>query len=100
MSTQPSVTRSLPGSVPALVFGGLSIPLVFMGHLVSLAMVLALLALLLAMFGRWSYGRWPGRYTPSSIVRCKWAMRLATLGTLLSLGMWALWSTGVLPLLP
>jgi len=100
MSTQPGGTRSLPASVPALVFGGLSIPLAFMGHLVSLAMVLALLAVVLALVGRWSSGRWPSRYSRSSLARCTWAMRLGILGTLLCIGMWALWSTGVLPLLP
>lgn len=100
MTSAAAPLRAVPGSIPALIFAGLSVPLAFMGHLVSLATVLALLALVLVARGRWMNARRSGLYSSASQVHLLWALRLGVLGLLLSVVSWILWATGVLPLLP
>ena len=89
--------RNLPFSMAALVMGGLSIPLAFARHLVSLALVLAVLALVLTAWGRWRVRRAPQRFDPASTRRARWAGRLALVGLLVSATIWALWAAQVLP---
>lgn len=92
--------RSVPGSIPALVFAVLSVPLAFMGHLVSLATILSTLAIVLSGFGRWIFARDPGKYSSTSLTHLTWSLRIGVSGLLLSLAFWVLWATGTLPLLP
>jgi len=100
MSAGDAPLRPVPGSTPALIFALLGVPLAFMGHLVTLATVLATLAIVLSMFGRWMNARRPGTYSSSSGARLAWALWVGVLGLLLSLGVWILWATGTHPLLP
>ncbi|MEX1132924.1 MAG: hypothetical protein WEC15_06845 [Flavobacteriales bacterium] len=100
MSTSEAPMRPVLGSTPALVFATLSVPLAFMGHLVSLSAVLAALAIMLSLFGRWLNARRPGKYSSSSLTRLTWSLRIGSLGLLFSVGFWILWATGTLPLLP
>jgi hypothetical protein len=88
--------RNLPFSMAALVMGALSIPLAFARHLVSLALVLAVLALVLSAWGRWRVRRAPRRFGPASVRRARWAGRLALAGLAASATIWALWAGQVL----
>lgn len=90
--------RNLPFSMAALVMGGLSIPLAFARHLVSLALVMALLALVLAGVGRRKARRSPQKFTSASVQRASRAWRLALVGAAVAVLMWALWAGQVLPL--
>lgn len=100
MSDGDAPMRPVPGSTPALVFALLSVPLAFMGHLVSLATVLAALAIVLSMFGRWMFARGAGKYSSTSLTRLTWSLRIGVSGFLFSVAFWVLWATGALPLLP
>ncbi len=93
----PGTPRNLPFSMAALVIGGLSIPMAFARHLVSLALVMALVALLLATAGRRKARRSPQLFTAASVHRASQARRLALIGTAASALMWALWAGQVLP---
>ncbi len=92
--------RNLPLSLVTLVFGVLSVPLSFARHLVSLALVLAVLAILFGVLGRMLVHRRPGIYTSSSIQHSRWGTWLAVLGLALSIVLWILWARDVLPFLP
>ncbi len=88
--------KNLPLSTVALIFGGLSIPLAFARHLVSLALVLGVLAI---AFGYWGSGRSARhllRYTASSSSRAKWGFKLGLIGTACALVIWVLWATNSL----
>lgn len=86
----------LPLSMVALIFGGLSIPLAFARHLVSLALVLGLLALVFGAWGERKASRHLLRYTANSARRARYGTRLAAVGTLCSIVMWLLWATNTL----
>lgn len=86
--------RQLPFNRVVLVLGTLSVPLAFMRHLVSLAVVLAVLALALAAWGRWVRGRWPDRYSMASVKRWRFGSYTACAGLACALVMWWLWATG------
>ncbi|MBL7951027.1 MAG: hypothetical protein JNM62_04850 [Flavobacteriales bacterium] len=88
--------KNLPLSMVALIFGGLSIVLAFARHLVSLALVLGLLALLFGLWGDRRQAKHLLRYTGASIKRSQWGMKLGAFGTLCSLAMWFLWATNAL----
>ena len=92
--------RNLPLGLVTLVFGALSVPLAFARHLVSLALVLAVLAVLFGVVGRLLVHRRPGVYGSGSIQRGRWATWLAVLGLVLSVVIWILWARDVLPFLP
>lgn len=87
--------RDLPLSMVTLVFGVLSIPLAFLRHLCVPALIMGVLAMAFHGWGRWRAVR-GGAYTPKSLVRSRWGLRLAALGTVCALVMWVLWWTGVL----
>ncbi len=93
MSNEPA---NLPLSTVAMVFGMLSIPLAFARHLVSLALVLALLGLVCALVGRWSVKRRPARWTSYSVERARIGLMTALLGVLCSVVMWTLWARNML----
>jgi hypothetical protein len=92
--------RAAPGSATSLVFAIAACPLAFMGHLVSLAVVLATLAILLAAWARWKSGRAKHLYSALSIRRATWGFRIGVFSLALSIGIWALWANGVLPIIP
>jgi hypothetical protein len=81
----------------ALVFGTISIPLAFLGHLVSLSVVCALLALFAGAMGRWVLARSEHGHTQASVSQGVWGMRLGGLGLLLAVIFWVMWSTKILP---
>lgn len=87
-----------PLSLVALIFAGLSVPLAFARHLVSLALVLAVLALICAGIGHFLQRRRPDRYGNVRSQRLKWAIRLGGLGSTCAVLIWILWRKGVLPL--
>ena len=87
---------NLPLSTVTLIFGALSIPLAFARHLVSLALVLAVLALVFGLWGIRMNDRHLLRYTATSGKRAKLGFRLAGVGALCSLVMWVLWATNSL----
>lgn len=88
--------RNLPFSMVALLFGALSIPLAFARHLVSLAVVLGVLAIVLSTWGKRMNARHLLRYTAVSAKRAVWGFRLGVVGTLCALVMWALWASNTL----
>ncbi|MCB0763144.1 MAG: hypothetical protein R2815_10630 [Flavobacteriales bacterium] len=88
--------KDLPLSMVTLVFGVLSIPLAFARHLVSLAVVVGVLAILFGMWGTRARKRHMLRYTLPSIKRSRIGMGLAMAGTTCALVMWVLWATNAL----
>jgi len=88
--------RNLPLSMVTLIFGGLSIPLAFARHLVSLGMVLAVLSLIFGYWGKGKHARHVLRYTAISAKRAQIGFFLAAIGTGCALVMWALWATNML----
>lgn len=90
------VAKDLPLSMVTLLFGGLSIPLAFARHLVSLAFVLGVLAILFAIWGKRKHLSHFLRYTPASLRRSRLGYRLALAGTLCSVIMWILWARNLL----
>lgn len=97
MSALEETERHLPGSTTAFLFAVFGLIAVFMGHLVSLAVVLSTLALILAAYGRFKVRRSAVPYSKASLARSLWAFRLGVLGLLLGVVVWVLWRTGVLP---
>lgn len=93
MSDQAPV-RDLPLSVVTLIFGVLSVPLAVLRHLVSLAVVLAALALVFHWWGRRKTK--VNTYSPVSLKRSQQGGRAAMIGGLLAVVMWVLWRTNVL----
>lgn len=88
--------KNLPLSTVALIFGGLSVPLAFARHLVSLALILGLLALAFGLWGDRKQARHLLRYTPATIKRAQLGFKLAAIGTVCALVMWVLWATNSL----
>ncbi len=88
--------KNLPLSMVSLVFGGLSIPLAFARHLVSLALVLGVLALVFGLWGDRQQAKHLLRYTVASAKRAKLGLKLGAAGVLCSLVMWILWATNAL----
>lgn len=89
--------RAVPFATESAIFGVLSIALAAARHLVSLALVLALLGLALGLYGRWRKHR-GGTWSPGSQRRSLLGMRSSAVGLVLSLVIWTLWRTGVLPI--
>lgn len=77
-----------------LFFGSLSIPLAFTRHLVSLASIMAVLAIAFHFWGRWK-GR-KNAYTPQSLKRSLIGWWAGLAGLVCAIVMWILWSTNVL----
>ena len=90
------VTKDLPLNLVTLVFGCLSIPLAFARHLVSLAFVVGVLAILFALWGKQMHARHFLRYTPASLRRSRLGYKLAVAGTLCAVIMWVLWAKNLL----
>ncbi|MBP6311227.1 MAG: hypothetical protein WAR83_14755 [Flavobacteriales bacterium] len=90
------VAKDLPLSMVTLVFGALSVPLAFARHLVSLAFVIGVLAILFALWGKQKHFKHFLLYTPASLRRSRLGYRLAIAGTLCSVIMWILWARNVL----
>ena len=97
MTEAKETMRAMPGSTTAFVFANLGLVASFLGHLVSLAVVLSTLALLLVAFGRFMQKRSAVQYSESSLLRALWALRLGIVGLILGIVIWLLWRTGVLP---
>lgn len=87
---------ALPLSKVTLIFGVLSVPLAFLRHLVSLAVVLAVLAIAFGLLGRWLHRRHTGRYSPASTRYSTLGLRAGTIGLACALVMWWLWAGNVL----
>jgi hypothetical protein len=85
-----------PLRITALVFAVLSVPLAFAYHLVSLALVLAMLAITFAALGLLMAKGRPGRYAASGIRQATWALWVGIVGALCSLVMWGLWASNTL----
>lgn len=90
---------AMPGATTALVFANMGIVASFMGHLVSMAVVLSALALVLVAYGRFKARGAAAAYSKSSVARSQWAFRLGLIGLALGIVMWLLWRTAVLPIL-
>jgi len=88
--------QNLPLSLVSLIFGGLSIPLVFARHLVSLALILAILAVAFGYWGQQRNIRHVLKYTAMSVKRSRLGLKLGLVGTLCAVVMWALWASNVL----
>lgn len=88
--------KDLPLSMVTMIFGGLSIPLAFARHLLSLAFVLGVLALAFGFWGDRKQEKHMLRYTAASIKRAKLGFKLAIVGTACSLVMWVLWASNAL----
>lgn len=88
--------KDLPLSMVTLVFGSLSIPLAFARHLVSLAFVIGVLAIVFALWGKKLHSRHFLRYTPASLRRSRLGSRLGMGGTLCAVILWVLWARNVL----
>ncbi len=88
--------KDLPLSMVTMIFGGLSIPLAFARHLLSLAFVLGVLALAFGFWGDRKQEKHMLHYTAASIKRAKLGFKLAIVGTACSLVMWVLWASNAL----
>lgn len=89
-----STEKHLPLSMVTLVFGVLSVLLAFVVHLVSLAVVLALLAI---AFGTWGRFRAKARgYSAASVNRSRWGLMAGFAGLACSILMWWLWASNIL----
>ncbi len=88
--------RRLPLSTVTLVFGVLSIPLAFLRHLCSLAVVLAGLALLFSLAGHYLKKRHGAKYSRSSIRNSRAGLYTGAVGMLAGIVMWLLWAGNVL----
>lgn len=86
----------LPLSTVTLVLGALSIPLAFIAHLCSLAVVLGVYAMAFGWWGQRRAGRHMLRYTAISVKRARTGMRLGIAGLICALVMWALWASNLL----
>lgn len=89
-----STERDLPLSMVTLIFGTLSVPLAFARHLVSLALVLALLSIGFALFGRWRARK--RVYARSSLTRSRIGLICGIVGAVCSLVLWWLWASNIL----
>jgi hypothetical protein len=87
-------TRDLPLSMVTLIFGVLSIPLAFAVHLVSLAVVMAALAILFNLWGRWRSRR--VAFSAASLKRSRRGFLSALVGLLCAMVMWWLWASNAL----
>ena len=86
--------RHLPFSTVTLIFGILSVPLAFARHLVSLALVLAVLSIALALVGRWLARK--HTYAPSSLKRSRIGFLSGIIGAVCSMALWWLWASNIL----
>lgn len=88
-------SRHLPLSSVTLVFGVLRIPLAFVRHLCVPATIMALLAVLFSMWGRWMVEK--GRtFDDRGLRRSALGLKLALVGGVCGVLMWVLWATGAL----
>lgn len=86
--------KHLPLSMVTLIFGVLSVLLAFAVHLVSLAVVLAVLSVASGSWGRY---RAKGRdYSEASLKRSRWGLRSGLVGLACSVVMWWLWASNIL----
>ncbi|MBK7946202.1 MAG: hypothetical protein IPJ85_13265 [Flavobacteriales bacterium] len=88
--------KRMPLSTVALVFGGISIPLAFAGHLCSLAAVFGFYGIGIGFWCRWKASKHFLRYTPGSVRRARIGLVLSAIGTGCALLMWALWASNLL----
>ena len=89
-----SAGKPLPMSMVTLIFGVLSVPLAFAVHLVSVAAVLASLAVAFGCWGRfWAKGR---DYSDASLKRSRWGLRAGLIGLFCAVVMWWLWASNIL----
>jgi len=88
--------QNLPLSLVSLIFGAMSIPLAFARHLVSLALVLAVLAVAFGYWGQQRNSKHVLKYTAPSVKRARLALKLGLAGTLCAAVMWVLWASNVL----
>lgn len=86
--------RDLPLSMVTFLFGMASIPLSVLRHLVSLAVVLAVLAMAFHWWGRRKAGK--ESYTAASLKRSTIGGKAAMVGGALAVVLWVLWRTNVL----
>jgi lysylphosphatidylglycerol synthetase-like protein (DUF2156 family) len=86
--------RNLPLSLVTMIFGILSIPLAFARHLVSLALVLALLSIAFGLFSRLRARK--RSYATSSLNRSRIGFLFGVIGAACSLVMWWLWASNIL----
>lgn len=86
--------RNLPFSVVTMIFGTLSVPLAFVRHLVSLALVLAVLAVVLALFGKWLSRK--RTYAAVALKRSRIGLLCGIVGSACSILMWWLWASNIL----
>ena len=88
------VSKPLPLSLVSLIFGLGSIPLAFARHLVSLAAVMAVVAIAFHFWGRWR-SRNTG-FSVKSLTRSRIGLFAASAGLAASVVMWILWATNAL----
>ena len=88
--------KNLPLSLVSLIFGGLSIPLAYARHLVSLALVLAVLAVAFGYWGQQRNSKHVLMFTAKSVKRARLGLKLGLVGALSAVVMRALWASNVL----
>lgn len=86
----------LPLSIVTLVFGTISIPLAFLRHLCSLAVVIGLLAIAFSLWGNWYGGRNAIRYSTKSRKMMLFGGYAAMIGTAAAVVMWVLYARNIL----
>ena len=88
--------QRLPLSTVTLIFGSLSIPLAFLRHLCSLAVVIGVLAITFSLWSYFKVKRKPYHYSIASVRNMRWGGRLAAFGTIAAIVMWILWARNLL----
>lgn len=88
--------RPIPLNIVTLIFGMLSIPLAFLRHLCSLAVVLGLLAITFGLWGSWYSRKYPSKYNSKSLKRMRSGGYAGAIGLCAGIVMWILWATNFL----
>ena len=88
--------KPIPLNIVTFIFGTLSVPLAFLRHLCSLAVVLGLLAIAFALWGKWYAGKHPSKFSLKSLKRMRIGGYAGSIGLLAGIVMWMLWATNYL----
>ena len=90
------MNRPIPLNIVTFIFGTLSIPLAFLRHLCSLAVVIGFLAIAFALWGNWYSRKYPDRFSMKSLKRMRIGGYAGAIGLLAGIVMWILWASNFL----
>ncbi|MDQ3100732.1 MAG: hypothetical protein M3R08_05050 [Bacteroidota bacterium] len=89
-------SERFPLSTLTFIFGTISIPLAFLRHLCSLAVVVGMLAITFSLWGHWYARRHPDQYSIKSRKYMRFGGYAASVGTAAAIVMWVLYARNIL----